>query len=58
VLLANLKMLDELSVPNPGVSRPAAIIRRLMQDNGIPEGSSELIILVEPISVYLRLTFQ
>jgi len=58
LLLANLKMLDELSVPNPGVSRPAAIIRRLMQDNGIPEGSSELIILVEPISVYLRLTFQ
>ena len=44
LLLASLKMLDELSVPNPGVSRPAAIIRRLMQDNGIPERSSELII--------------
>jgi hypothetical protein len=38
LLLASLKMLDELSVPNPGVARPATIIRGLMQRNGIPEG--------------------
>jgi hypothetical protein len=57
LLLASLEMLDELSVPNPGVSRPAAIIRRLMQDNGISEGLSELIILADLISVYLGLTF-
>jgi hypothetical protein len=44
LLLLSLKMLDELSVPNPGVSRPAAIIRRLMQNNGINEESGELVI--------------
>ncbi|KAH8817021.1 fungal-specific transcription factor domain-containing protein [Xylogone sp. PMI_703] len=38
LLLTGLKTLDELSLPNPGVSRPANIIRRLMQTNGIMEG--------------------
>ncbi|KAF8847100.1 nitrogen assimilation transcription factor NirA [Acephala macrosclerotiorum] len=37
LLLASLKTLDELSVPNPGVSRPATIIGRLMESNGIAE---------------------
>ncbi|CZR66512.1 related to pathway-specific regulatory protein nit-4 [Phialocephala subalpina] len=37
LLLASLKTLDELSVPNPGVSRPATIIRRLLESNGIVE---------------------
>ncbi|KAH8586181.1 nitrogen assimilation transcription factor nirA [Bisporella sp. PMI_857] len=41
LLLASLKTLDELSVPNPGISRPANIIRRLMQSNGISEGPGE-----------------
>lgn len=41
LLLTSLKMLDELSVPNPGVSRPANIIRRLMQTHGITEGTSK-----------------
>ncbi|KIM94096.1 hypothetical protein OIDMADRAFT_136410 [Oidiodendron maius Zn] len=41
LLLASLKTLDELCVPNPGVSRPANIIRRLMQMNGIHEAPSE-----------------
>jgi hypothetical protein len=36
-------MLDELSVPNPGVSRPASIIRSLMQSNAIPEGPGKSI---------------
>ncbi|RFU33094.1 hypothetical protein B7463_g3230, partial [Scytalidium lignicola] len=38
LLLTGLKTLDELSVPNPGVSRPTNIIRRLMQTNKIMEG--------------------
>lgn len=41
LLLTSLKALDELCIPNPGVFRPANIIRRLMQTNGIHEGSSE-----------------
>ena len=41
LLLASLKTLDELSVPNPGVSRPASIIRCLMRNNGIPECPGE-----------------
>ena len=42
LLLASLRMLDELSVPNPGVSRPAQIVRRLMNSNGIPDASGKL----------------
>lgn len=41
LLLASLKTLDELCVPNPGISRPANIIRRLMQMNGIHEATGE-----------------
>jgi hypothetical protein len=41
LLLASLKTLDELSVPNSGISRPANIIRRLMQTNGILEAPGE-----------------
>ena len=41
LLLSGLKTLDELCVPNPGVSGPANIIRRLMQTNGILEVSSK-----------------
>ncbi|KUJ06692.1 uncharacterized protein LY89DRAFT_403835 [Mollisia scopiformis] len=37
LLLASLKPLDELSLPNPGVTRPASIIRHLMHSNGIAE---------------------
>ncbi|KKA16125.1 Nitrogen assimilation transcription factor NirA [Rasamsonia emersonii CBS 393.64] len=33
-----LRCLDELAVPNCGVSAPAKIIRRLMEANGIPVG--------------------
>ncbi|XHG09065.1 hypothetical protein AWENTII_012149 [Aspergillus wentii] len=32
-----LRCLDELAIPNCGVSAPARIIRRLMEANGIPE---------------------
>ncbi|KAF2176134.1 hypothetical protein K469DRAFT_679128 [Zopfia rhizophila CBS 207.26] len=35
-LILSLKCLDELTVPNSGVSNPAGIIRRLMAANGIP----------------------
>lgn len=35
LLLATLKMLDEISLPNPGVFGPAKIIRRLMETNGV-----------------------
>lgn len=37
LLLASLETLDELSVPNPGVSRAATIIRRLVESNGVVE---------------------
>lgn len=35
-LTVSLRCLDELAVPNCGVSAPAKIIRRLMEANGIP----------------------
>ena len=41
LLLVGLKTLDELTVPNPGISRPAKIIRQLMERNGIVEAPSE-----------------
>lgn len=49
LLLASLKALDELSVPNPGVARPASIVRRLMKDNGISEGVGEYLSLIGSI---------
>lgn len=38
-----LRCLDELAVPNCGVSAPAKIIRRLMEANGIPVGSGAFV---------------
>lgn len=35
-LIISLRCLDELTIPNSGVSNPAGIIRRLMAANGIP----------------------
>ncbi len=37
LLMASLEALDELSVPNPGMTRPANIIRQLMRKYGIEE---------------------
>jgi hypothetical protein len=37
LLMITLRALDELSTPNPGVTRPAGIIRRLMRKHGILE---------------------
>ncbi|KAH8878958.1 nitrogen assimilation transcription factor nirA [Thozetella sp. PMI_491] len=37
LLMASLEALDELSVPNPGIARPANIIRQLMKKYGIEE---------------------
>lgn len=37
LLMLSLGALDKLSVPNPGVARPAEIIRRLMRRHGIIE---------------------
>lgn len=41
-LITSLQYLDELTVPNSGVSNPASTIRRLAEKNGIPnsEGTS------------------
>jgi hypothetical protein len=58
-LTVSLRCLDELAVPNCGVSAPAKIIRRLMEANGIPVGSgifllSDIVITpngqIEPVS--------
>ncbi|KAE8446017.1 hypothetical protein EG329_012656 [Mollisiaceae sp. DMI_Dod_QoI] len=53
LLLASLKTLDELSVPNPGVARPASIIRRLMESNGIAEPPRKLLPFTISMSEFL-----
>lgn len=50
-LVASLKCLDELTVPNSGVSNPAGIIRRLMAANGIPNTAGEG--LQRPFRIYV-----
>jgi hypothetical protein len=57
LLLASLRMLDELSVPNPGVSRPAQIVRRLMHSNGIPDASGKRFRLLRKLLQNLDLNF-
>jgi hypothetical protein len=42
LLLHSLRALDELSIPNPGVSKPAGIIRRLMKKHNIQEPECEI----------------
>ncbi|KAH8670788.1 fungal-specific transcription factor domain-containing protein [Xylariales sp. PMI_506] len=37
LLAMTLRALDEMSTPNPGVARPAEIIRRLMRKHGVVE---------------------
>jgi hypothetical protein len=48
-LIVCLRCLDELAVPNCGVSVPARIVRKLMQANGIPDVSG-MFILLPPLS--------
>jgi hypothetical protein len=50
-------MLDELFVPNPGVSRPAQITRRLMQSNGIPEASGKRFCFLSKLFHNVNLNF-
>ncbi|KAI0141235.1 fungal-specific transcription factor domain-containing protein [Xylariaceae sp. FL1272] len=42
LLMLSLSALDELSTPNPGVTRPAAIIRRLMKKYDVMEKPTTL----------------
>jgi hypothetical protein len=45
LLMISLGALDKLSIPNPGVSKPAEIIRRLMVKHGIVESQGPSILL-------------
>lgn len=45
-LIVCLRCLDELAVPNCGVSVPAKIVRKLMQANGIPDVSGIFTLLL------------
>lgn len=45
LLMLSLKALDALSTPNPGVTKPAEIIRRLMRKYGIVEPQGNAILL-------------
>jgi hypothetical protein len=45
LLMISLGALDKLAVPNPGVSKPAEIIRRLMRKHGILESQGPSILL-------------
>lgn len=43
LLMLSLKALDALSTPNPGVTKPAEIIRRLMRKHGVVEPQGKLL---------------
>ncbi|KAK2749238.1 hypothetical protein FQN57_006854 [Myotisia sp. PD_48] len=53
MLSASLHTLDELSLPNTGVSKPASIIRKIMADNGLKLLSEPVIDIHSPSSLDL-----
>ncbi|OAL71138.1 hypothetical protein A7D00_4801 [Trichophyton violaceum] len=53
ILSASLHSLDELSLPNSGVSKTASIIRKIMADNGLKLVSEPVIDIHSPSSLDL-----